>query len=195
MGARELGAAAVKCADALSGKFLALVAPAIPKAGDLAEFGVFNGASLLRLHAALPGRVIHAFDSFCGMDVPGPKDSPSYPRGRFDVGGPDEFMRHVRSVSPGLLILHVGFIPESLEGVGPLDLAFAHLDLDHYAPTLAAARWAWDRLVPLGVMAFHDYFTPEHGGASTAAFEFLESVEHVPVAAFEGSFAVRKVPT
>ena len=59
--------------------------------GDFAEIGVFQGAAFRKVAAlaAQQNKRAHAFDSFTGMNEPTAFDGGSYPKGMFDVGGPE----------------------------------------------------------------------------------------------------------
>ena len=63
--------------------------------GDFAEIGVFRGAAFRKVAALAgqQGKRAHAFDSFAGMAEPSTVDGPTYPKGMFDIGGSDEFIR------------------------------------------------------------------------------------------------------
>lgn len=152
-------------------KFVADAIRGVP--GDLAEVGVYTGALFVRLCglAAATGRIAHAFDSFVGMAEPGPHDSATYPAGRLSAGGAAAFDAILRQAGCGSYQLHPGFVPTCFDGVGGT-FAFGYIDLDHYAPTVAAADWLWPRVAPGGLLAFDDYF-PGDGGASRAVDEFL----------------------
>ena len=147
-------------------------------AGDFAEFGAYKGRTLVPLaRAALDqGRLCHGIDSFCGMREPTDRDrlpdgSSPYERGDLDPGG-TVALEAALLAEFGCIPAHVkiwqGFIPEILESIDiPGGLALAHVDLDQYAPTLAAMRWAWDRMRPGGILACHDYLPQENAGHLT----------------------------
>lgn len=124
--------------------------------GEFAEFGVWQGATFLAMAAANPDRVCHAVDSFQGMPAPGPHDNGLYPRGQYDVGGSGPLYRASQHLSN--VRIHEGFVPHVLQGL-EIDggIAFAHVDLDHYEPTLAALLWCWRHLNPGGILVSHDY--------------------------------------
>lgn len=150
----------------LSGLMTAIKIP-----GDFAEFGVFQGRSLRRMVQAAGNRTVHAVDSFCGMGEPTEKDYDAsgkcyYPKGRLSSG--------VESLGELLakVIIWKGFIPEILETMSDLKLAFAFVDIDHYLPTLQALEWLQSRMLPGGVIACHDYFPGRKMLSSPAIEEF-----------------------
>ncbi len=131
-----------------------LMASVEPFSGDFAEFGVHKGGTfeILRKEAARQMKRAHAFDSFTGMAAPQRPGDEIYPEGTFDVGGPDAF----QEAFPGAIV-HAGFIKDTLVHVEGLMLAFVHIDLDHYEPTLQTLQAVWPQLSPGGIMACHDF--------------------------------------
>jgi len=131
-------------------------------AGDFAEFGVWQGATFLPMARAWPDRACHAVDSFRGMAEPTVRDvdldgTQSCPRGAFDVGGAGP-LRQATAAMPNVVI-HEGFVPAILrECHTPRGFAFAHVDLDHFEPTLETLEWLWPRVNPGGLVVCHDWF-------------------------------------
>jgi len=155
-----------------------LVAEANVANGDFAELGVWHGDTFVGLaqSPAASGRLVHAVDSFQGMTEPtqfdyGPDGKTQFPRGALSVGGSDAFRRRVASLAN--VRVHEGWVPEVLDKIElPDGLAFAHLDLDQYEPTLAALRWAWQRMNPGGILCCHDWFPGRNYLASGAVCTF-----------------------
>lgn len=135
--------------------------------GDLAEIGVAMGGTFYRLVpiAKRRGCEAHAFDSFMGMDTPGPKDDPSlYPKSKFNQGGPDGFAKMMDDYGIVREDYHLwaGYVPHCFDGAEKLRFAFVYLDLDVYAPSQAALAWLWPRLHEGGILMVDDYW--EVGG-------------------------------
>jgi len=137
--------------------------------GDFAEFGVWQGETFLPLAEAAQafGKRAHAVDSFQGCGEPGPNDyepdgSCEYPAGALSTGGSQAFRDLVRPLD-GTVEVWEGWIPAILaEMVGQVRaLAFVHVDLDQYGPTLWTLRWCWPRMSPGGILCCHDWF-PEY---------------------------------
>ena len=127
-------------------------------AGDFIELGVWRGDTFLALAAAAAQahRHCHAVDSFQGCGDPGPRDNNQYPRGSLTVNGSSAFRKLVSPLG-GAVVVHEGWVPEVLAEIDADRFAFAHIDLDHYAPTLDALRWIWPLMPPGGIVACHDY--------------------------------------
>lgn len=137
-------------------------------AGPRLEMGVFHGATLKRIaaHAGLTVGV----DSFAGMAAPSPRDIKDgwnpYPEGRLACP-----LATVARRVPGARLIE-GYVPAVLGKVPNGPWAFAHLDMDHYEPTLAALEWLWPRMVAGGVIACDDWFRGRDWLAGGAINEF-----------------------
>jgi len=77
-----------------------------------------------------------------------------------------------------------GAIPGTLTQVQTQELAFSHIDVNLYEPTLTATEFCLERTVPGGILVFDDYGWPATYGARMAIDEacrkFSQSVISVP---------------
>ncbi len=146
--------------------------------GDFAEIGVYKGDAFRKVvaEASAQGKTAHAFDSFEGMDTPGPEDGDEYPKGKLDVGGAGRFLQIMKEhgLDEEAFRIWAGFIPACFEEVGDaIRFSFVILDVDHYQPTVDALAWVWPRLNRGGILALDD-FIPTHDRLATKAIkEFL----------------------
>jgi len=146
--------------------------------GDFVEIGVYRGSAFRRLAflAHEQQRIAHAFDSFHGMSDPGPEDGEQYPRGKFDIGGPESFVRLMdeAGVPREHYRLWPGFIPSCFESF-PAQARFALviIDVDHYQPTAESLAWAAPRVSRGGILALDDYLSATDLLATKAIKEFL----------------------
>jgi hypothetical protein len=142
-------------------KLARAVADVVDVPGDFAEIGVYQGGTFRHLvaHAREQERMSYAFDSFSGMADPGLFDGKDYPRGRFDVGGPEAFMKLMDAlgIEREWYAIGAGYVPRCFEGFEDVKIALAYLDLDHFEPTARALPWAWERLSPGGILICDDY--------------------------------------
>jgi hypothetical protein len=150
--------------------------------GDIAEFGVFAGATTVQL--ANFGRQVWAFDTFtgipaeqftAGLDV----DEP----GKFAVGY-DALQR--LSKLPNVATI-AGLIEQTLPHVdeikrGKIEILLAYVDVDLYKTTAFVLDWLAEHMVPGGAIVLDDFHT--HPGIRQAIAEFL--VKHAG-AQFNGS--------
>jgi O-methyltransferase len=148
--------------------------------GDYAEIGVFRGAAFVKVveMAVSQSKMAHAFDSFTGMNDPATFDGVGYPKGKFDIGGPDAFVEIMEGcgVARESYRVHGGYIPECFDEVEEsLQFSFAILDVDHYEPSVTALEWLWPRMVPGGILALDDFVPHFTGLATRASKEFLRS--------------------
>lgn len=151
--------------------------------GAFVEMGVFWGQTLVPMsHYLLSGgdtRPVYGIDSFDGMGKPTEKDfdqdATKYPEGCLKSD-----MDWVRQSCPENVRLLKGWVPQVLDKCPETQVAFCHIDLDQFQPTLEGLRWAWPRLVPGGVIAIHDWFPAENIYASGGVKAFLEEQSGLP---------------
>lgn len=141
--------------------------------GDVAEIGVYKGSLFERLvrWSHRNSVMAHAFDSFQGMDEPGPHDaSEKYPRGHLSVGGVEKFvdLMNACGLHRSWYKLWPGFIPLCFRDTESVCCQFIYIDLDHYAATIGAIDWAVAHISPGGVIGFDDWFPHRDVGASLA---------------------------
>jgi len=166
--------------------------------GDFAEVGVFRGAAFRRVAALAysQDRMAHAFDSFRGMAPPRVAGDEHYAAGKFDIGGPDAFVKLMdeAGVRRDSYRLWVGFIPECFrDAPDALRFAFAILDVDHYQPTVDGLKWLAPRISPGGILALDDYLEGYTTLASGAIKEFLATKpDFDTVAQFNQQLILRK---
>jgi len=144
--------------------------------GNRIEFGVFRGGTLWKI-AAHPGVTV-GVDTFTGMPEPGEHDlidgeSP-YPKGRLRAT-----LETVQRRVPKARLVQ-GVVPAILPSIKLRRFGFVHVDLDHYASTLAAMFWSWERMATGGVMAVHDWLPQRNCLASRAIKEFAIELDRQP---------------
>lgn len=179
-------------------EWLALKVRQVP--GDFAEIGVFRGDAFRKVAslASEQGKLAHAFDSFIGMNEPAEEDGGHYPKGKFDVGGPDQFvvLMSEAGVARTCYELWPGFVPDCFSNVPPeRKFSLAILDVDHYYPTVDALRWLSPRISPQGILALDDFLPHADILASKAIKEFLQTDHGFErIAFFNQQLILRKLP-
>ncbi len=161
--------------------------------GDYIEFGVHKGNSLRTLiswgqtfqnwkddAAKSHRRQVIGVDSFRGLAEPSesdntPEGEPAYPKGKFDIGGLNGLHQDIKDANEQLdwVTLYEGFVPQILGDLPKGPYAFAHVDLDHYEPTVTTLEWLWRRLGNGGIILCHDYFPGRGYLAGKAIDKFL----------------------
>ena len=154
-----------------------------PLPGAFAEVGVYRGgtARLLAVAAAALERPLHLFDTFAGTPPELVADDEHGWEGCHRASKED--VRRYLSAYPGV-VWHVGEFGETCGGVAE-PLCFVHVDCDIFAPTAAALAWAWQHLVPGGVIVVHDYGAPNCPGV-TRAVDAHSARHGVPVHVLAG---------
>ena len=165
--------------------------------GDLCEIGVWKGYTFHRIAkmAARRNCMAHAFDSFQGMNDPSPEhDSDHYPKGKFNVGGVENFSKlmDVQGAVQASYRLWPGYIPDCYEGAGDLRFAFVYLDVDVYQPTVDSLAWLWPRLAPGGLLMLDDFIGSRDFEATKAIKEWLPTQEHEQLQLENSQLLLRK---
>ena len=154
-------------------------------AGDMAECGVYNGATAYFMARASvqagTSRRLHLFDSFEGLSQPGPIDGNFWTRGGLAM--PERVARGNLEGCDGIHFYR-GWIPDRFAEVADRRFAFVHIDVDLYQPTLDSVAFFYQRLVPGGIIVCDDYGFTTCPGATRAMDEFMadkpEHIVHLP---------------
>jgi hypothetical protein len=121
--------------------------------GEQAEVGVFRGGTAEVISRLMPEKRLHLFDTFAGQ----PEDD-VHPRGLHKKG---DFLTSLALVRKNLqgrnVVFHPGYFPDTTAGLEDLRFSFVHVDCDLYQGCKAAIVFFWPRMVPKGIMVFHDY--------------------------------------
>jgi hypothetical protein len=124
--------------------------------GDLAEVGVYQGASAkLICEARTDSRAIHLFDTFEGLPTPGGYDN-GFAEGEYQCAL--ESVRHYLSAYRNVTF-HKGVFPATACAVADRRFSFVNIDVDLYEGTRAALDFFYPRMTPGGIMLSHDYGT------------------------------------
>jgi len=136
--------------------------------GDFVECGVFKGdmAWLVSQSVDLPssGKRFYLYDSFEGFSPvhSSPDDFPLAPEflefanGHYRQEGLYEHVVARFESAPNVRVVK-GFLPESLEGNAPAQIAFMHVDLNSPAAEVAVLERLFERVSPGGMIVFDDY--------------------------------------
>ncbi len=143
-----------------------------PVAGDLAECGVFEGATAYRLcrFARDHGRKVHLFDSFQGLSAPQQNDGTFCGAGY--LSAPEAKVRaNLREFD--CFEIFPGWIPEGFAKVKDRKYAFIHIDVDLEQPTFDSLAFFYPRLSVGGVIILDDHGYDTCPGARKAALDFM----------------------
>ncbi len=159
---------------------------ALRRPGDLAECGVFRGATAFLMGKAIRraggGRTLHLFDSFAGLSQPEAADGGYWQPGSLACGLAD-VQANLHDFAD-LVAYHPGWIPLRFQEVAGGRFCCVHIDVDLYQPTRDALAFFYTRMVTGGVIVCDDYGFDTCPGARRAMDEFFatrtEPVIHLP---------------
>jgi O-methyltransferase len=159
---------------------------ALRRHGDLAECGVFRGATAFLMGKAIRqaggNRTLHLFDSFAGLSQPQAADGSYWQPGSLACSLAD--VQAALQDFADLIAYHPGWIPTRFQDVVDRRFCCVHIDVDLYQPTRDALVFFHPRMVTGGVIVCDDYGFDTCPGARRAMDEFFASrtelVIHLP---------------
>lgn len=171
--------------------------------GDVAEVGVDRGETFKRLVTLFhpQNRMCYAFDSFYGMNHPGPYDNEQYGFGKFTNNGASNFIARLegQGVSGNKFQCVEGYIPECFDKFDQAHpdkkFAIALIDVDHYQPTVDSLNWLWPKLNNGGILMLDDYFKGRRDiHATRAIHEWMETHNQYEIISVpKGQIHLRKI--
>jgi len=179
-GRLRLGTAAGKENTMRYGVIRDTVAMTLPLEGDMAEIGVWRGASAAVAHGVAPHKTLHLYDTFQGV-VKADSSVDVHSNGDFS----DTTVETVRealgwTLDETRLVFHVGEFPSTFTEQDR-KFCFVYSDTDTYFGTKATLAIFAPRMVPGGKIMFDDYEWHGCPGVKKAITEFLienEGIQH-----------------
>lgn len=134
--------------------------------GDVVEVGCLSGRTAAMLEKTVAtswaslGRRLYLYDSFEGLSQPTADDGtiPFDPKA-FKTS-PDEVRRRFKEFDLAEPAIIPGWVNDTLPHCLPPRIAFAHIDLDLYAPTKHALECVYPRLSRGAIVVVDDYCDP-----------------------------------
>jgi O-methyltransferase len=123
--------------------------------GDIAEVGVFQGATAKVISEAKGERYLHLFDTFKGAPKPGPFDDAAMSqegRYRSNLDLVKKYLARFPNVH-----YYEGLFPETAGPVEGTRFSLVHLDTDLYRSTLDCLEFFYPRTNRGGIIISHDY--------------------------------------
>lgn len=140
--------------------------------GHYAECGVWKGFMAEQIYAGMSQEAtLFLFDTFAGHEEPHPEfdDAAHHPQGRYA----DTSWEEIHEKFPLATVVR-GPVQRTLKYYEQNCLfRFAHIDMDHYAPTRFACEFFKPRMVKGGIIRFDDYNFNECPGATKAVDEIF----------------------
>lgn len=133
--------------------------------GDVAEVGVYQGASADLICGLAGASRVHLFDTFRGIPALTVAGLDGCLAGEF---GDTSVQRVERTLSKHANYkIYQGLFSEQCRHVR-VPLRFVHCDVDLYESTRQVVEWAWPLLVPCGILLCDDYGAGKCRGAKKA---------------------------
>jgi len=138
--------------------------------GDLAEVGVYTGASAKLVCEAKGNRILHLFDTFQGL----PELSDADTKWQFHKNQYSCSLNDVKSYLHDYMNVYFyeGFFPQTATPVMNTKFSLVHLDVDLYESTKNGLNFFYPRMNPGGIIISHDYVNSK--GVHTAFDEFFK---------------------
>ena len=136
--------------------------------GDLAEVGVYQGASAKLICLAKGNKPLHLFDTFAGLPQATAEDGTVHREHQYacSLESVQEYLKNFENVH-----FHQGRFPESAANLEEHKFSLVHIDVDLYQSTLGCLSYFYPRMIPGGVILSHDYSLLT--GVKAAFNEFL----------------------
>jgi hypothetical protein len=148
-------------------------------AGDIVEFGVFQGSTMKFLATLCPNRTIHGFDTFNGLT--GQNLSIDSYAGACVKEREGEMCCPLSTVQDNLsefnninLTQCDARFPTQFINKLPDRILLAHMDMDLYHPTIATMPQIWNRITDGGIIIFDDFGVEGWNGIWKAVYDFCE---------------------
>lgn len=148
--------------------------------GNVAECGVYQGATAYYINKFFPDRRLYLFDSFASFSPDDIKTELNYTKAsyfqnkRFSDTSADYVYN--RMPNKAMVEIHKGYIPHTLKDIDDT-FCFVNLDMDLYQPTYQALDFFYPRISGGGgVILLHDYFWPNCPGIKCALDDYEKKI-------------------
>ena len=139
-----------------------------PLKGDLIEFGVGKGlvmSSILEVYENWEhsNKKLFLVDTFSpyNIDPLNGQQNNNQSINPFYAGS----LNHVKSNFAAFKNVEfiMGFVPNVLSAVKVDKISLVHIDMNYFAPEIAALEFCWEKIVPGGIILLDDYAYKNHG--------------------------------
>lgn len=139
--------------------------------GDMAEVGMYRGASAKIICEGKGKATFWGFDTFEGLSDVTEQDK-HWGISFFKQGGYRASYEEVASYLPQSEDVRLvrGYFPQTASDASSRTFSFVHLDVDTYSSTLESMRFFWPRLSDKGIIVTHDSHAE---GVARAIREFV----------------------
>ena len=164
-----------------------------PVPGDIAEVGMYRGASAkIMLQATSGQKQFWGFDTFSGLPAPDAKLDPYWTEHNLGDTSLDEVKAFVADPRAHLVR---GIFPQTANAM-PANAKFSlvHIDVDLYEAARDCCAYFYDRLSPNGMIVFDDYGFLSCPGVRKAVDEFFAGKPDKPVYLPSGQAVYFRLP-
>jgi hypothetical protein len=138
--------------------------------GDVAEIGVYEGASAKLICEVKGNKTLHLFDTFEGIPNVGSIDSKLFYKGQY-LASEKDVRRYLKSYKN--IYFYKGTFPETITQVIKYKkYSFVHIDVDTYKSTKDALIFFYPRMNKGGIILCHDYASAK--GVKKAIDDFFK---------------------
>jgi hypothetical protein len=155
-------------------------------AGDIAEFGIFEGWWVDFLWNTTESlglkRRVYGFDSFEGLSEPHPEHDLSFWKKGQYACSLEQVSKNVQALTRPRIKLVKGFFEKSLRGADALlaeKFCYVRIDCDIYQPALDCLRYLGPRLADGAILVFDDWPHTRGYGEQRAFEEWLPDVPNL----------------
>jgi O-methyltransferase len=151
-----------------------LVRSVINLEGDIAEAGVYKGASaylMCKENLIKPESKVYLFDSFQGLSKPKLADGNYWKEGVFSTPV-SELATTLRKFNNYFVL--EGWIPSRYNEIEDKKFKFVHIDVDLFEPTFDSISFFYHRVVSGGMILLDDYGFYSCPGAKKAVDKFMK---------------------
>lgn len=145
--------------------------------GDIVEFGCFVGESAKIIQKAIDlcgvDKKLYVYDSFQGLPKPDIEKGDGFDEGTLTVEK-EVLIANFERNELRVPIIYEGWFNEVPSSAVPDKICFAFLDGDFYDSIMSSLKLVFEKVVPGGIIALHDYNSPGLGGVKLAVSHFFQ---------------------
>lgn len=138
--------------------------------GEIAECGVFQGATAYLMAEKFSNNKIYLFDTFGGLSQPNENVDGNYWK-EGDLSADLKLVQTNLSKFSNLAYKQ-GFIPEKFHEIASVPFKFVHIDVDLHQPTKDSLEFFYFRMIKGGIIICDDYGFSSCPGAKKAFDDF-----------------------
>lgn len=150
--------------------------------GDIAEVGVYKGATAKLICEVKGKRPLYLFDTFEGLPQTDKIVDAQFHTGQFAARLVE--VQQLLKYYPNVFIFK-GFFPKTAKTIENKTFSFVHLDVDTYSSTLACLEFFYPRMSKGGIIISHDYCHAK--GVKKAVDEFFADKPEVVLGLAHGT--------